>query len=61
MKWDHWRIRSVVPRVCAGAWRASSIVAMDAPAAPSPAVLTKSRRVTVWSCVRLARVIRHLL
>src|SRR5215470_3023700 len=38
MKWLHCKIRRVVPLICAGAWRASSIVNSEPPATPAPAV-----------------------
>src|SRR2546430_15297267 len=44
MKWLHWRIRSVVPLICAGAWRASSIVRREPPATPAPATVRNFRR-----------------
>src|SRR3989442_7379361 len=47
MKWLHWRIRSVVPLICAGAWRASSIVRREPPATPAPATVRNFRRLRV--------------
>src|SRR2546428_784181 len=47
MKWLHWRIRSVVPLICAGAWRASSIVRREPPATPAPATGRNFRRLRV--------------
>src|SRR5215510_5096337 len=47
MKWLHCRMRSVVPLICAGAWRASSIVNSELPATPAPAVVRKFLRLRV--------------
>src|SRR5437899_1645743 len=47
MKCLHWRIRSVVPLICAGAWRASSIVRREPPATPAPATVRNFRRLRV--------------
>src|SRR5438552_4420478 len=51
MKWLHWRIRSVVPRIWAGAWRASSMVSSEPPATPAPATERNFRRLRVVTSV----------
>src|SRR5215831_11231956 len=47
MKWLHCRMRRVVPLICAGAWRASSIVNSEPPATPAPAVARNFLRLRV--------------
>src|SRR6267142_1716070 len=47
MKWLHCKIRRVVPLICAGACRASSIVNSELPATPTPAVARKFLRLRV--------------
>ncbi|PYM92346.1 MAG: hypothetical protein DME04_15730 [Candidatus Rokuibacteriota bacterium] len=55
MKWLHWRIRSVVPLIWAGACRASSIVRRELPATPAPATLRNFRRLTAEEGVSAGR------
>src|SRR5262245_49261615 len=47
MKWLHCRMRRVVPLICAGACRASSIVNSEPPATPAPAVARNFLRLRV--------------
>src|SRR5207237_10561606 len=47
MKWLHCSMRRVVPLICAGAWRASSIVSNELPATPAPAVARNFLRLRV--------------
>src|SRR5260370_624233 len=55
MKWLHWRIRSVVPRIWAGACRASSMVRSEPPATPAPAATERNfRRLRVVTSVIMA-------
>src|SRR5215813_3178540 len=47
MKWLHCNIRRVDPLICAGAWRASSIVSKEPVATPDPAVTRNFLRSSV--------------
>src|SRR5438128_7102663 len=47
MKWLHCKIRRVVPLICAGACRASSIVSNELPATPAPAAVRNFLRLRV--------------
>src|SRR5262249_13848139 len=47
MKWLRCKMRRVVPLICAGALRASSIVNSEPPARPAPAVATNFLRLKV--------------
>src|ERR1700704_3834655 len=55
MKWLHWRMRSVVPLIWAGAWRASSMVRSELPATPAPATVRNFRRLRVWEPLSVDR------